>query len=323
MSERQNTVEPASDQPAVSFRKVTKRFGDTVAVRDVSFEILPGDIFGFIGPNGAGKTTTLKLIATLLTADSGAIRVAGHANATQPRAVRRSVGYMPDFLGVYRGLTVEEYLDFFGATYQIPPSKRETLIGDLLELTDLTEKRTTLVTALSRGMQQRLGLARALIHDPKILLLDEPASGLDPRARVEIRELLKELAGMGKTILVSSHILSDLEDLSNRIGIMEQGRLLYCGPLGEALRQIQGSVTVDVEVSERGDEAAVCLRADPTVEEVRVDGRRLVVVLAPEQRDVGFVAQRLVGKGFVLLGLTKREPRLEDAFLSITRGALQ
>jgi ABC-2 type transport system ATP-binding protein len=323
MSETQKKSRPASEEAVISFRRVTKRFGDTVALQDVSFEILPGDIFGFIGPNGAGKTTTLKLIATLLSPDSGGIRVAGYATTGQPRAVRRSVGYMPDILGVYRGLTVEEYLDFFGAAYVIPPARRGGLIGDLLELTDLTQKRTTLVTGLSRGMQQRLGLARALIHDPAILLLDEPASGLDPRARVEIRELLKELAGMGKTILVSSHILSDLEDLSNRIGIIEQGKLLYCGPLDDALRQIQGSVVVDVEVAERAEEAAVCLREHTAVEEVRTDGVRLEVKLTANLSDVGFVATRLVERGFVLTALTKREPGLEDAFLSITQGAVQ
>jgi len=315
--------EPRSRKPIVRFDGVSKSFGNTEAVRKISFDVYPGDIFGLIGPNGAGKTTTLKLIATLLRPDHGMVAVNGHVTATASRAVRRCVGYMPDFLGVYPGLTVEEYLDFFGATYRIPPPKRTGLIADLLALTDLSDKKTTLVTGLSRGMQQRLGLARALIHDPTLLLLDEPASGLDPRARVEIRELLKELSGMGKTIVISSHILSDLEELCNRIGIVEQGELLHCGTLEDALVELQPNVVIDVEVAGNGERAAELLRGRVEVDSVELASEQLKVTLAAGVRDGTFLATFLVEQGFALHSLTRRAARLEEAFLTITRGRIQ
>jgi ABC-2 type transport system ATP-binding protein len=308
--------------PIVRLQKVTKRFGDTVAVSDLSFDIYPGDIFGFIGPNGAGKTTTLKLIATLLRPDSGSISVGGHSTTADARSVRLAIGYMPDFLGVYQGLTVEEYLDFFGAAYRIAPSRRQRLIDDLLQLTDLTGGRSTLVTSLSRGMQQRLGLARALIHDPTVLLLDEPASGLDPRARVEIRELLKELARMGKTIIISSHILSDLEELSTRIGIIEAGRLLYSGELAEALGRLQGGAVYEIELASGSERAAEVLAREPDVASAEAQGGMLRVVLKPEAADAAVLARRLVEGGFALRALVRRAARLEDAFLTITEGKL-
>ena len=311
------------NDPIVRLRNVSKKFGSTVAVDDLSLEIYPQDIFGFIGPNGAGKTTTLKLIATLLKSDSGSIDVGGYSAVSQGRAVRRVIGYMPDFLGVYQGLTVVEYLDFFGATYRIPPQKRERLIDDLLALTDLTSKADTLVTGLSRGMQQRLGLARALIHDPSVLLLDEPASGLDPRARVEIRELLKELSRMGKTIIISSHILADLEDLSNRIGIIEAGKFLYCGSLDDAMTKLQGNPVFDVALGGDHDRALTFLESLDEVKTVEVRDRLLRVTCAAECPDNGFLARRLVEEGFELLELTRGVGRLEDAFMSITQGQVQ
>ena len=313
---------PESDPPIVSLRGVTKRFGDNVAVNDVTFAIPKGGIYGFIGPNGAGKTTTLKLIATLLKSDAGDIRVAGHSTATQPRAVRRSIGYMPDFLGVYHGLTTEEYLDFFGATYRIKVSKRRQLLDDLLALTDLTGKRSALVTSLSRGMQQRLGLARALIHDPKVLLLDEPASGLDPRARVEIRELLRELARMGKTILLSSHILADLEELCDQIGIIEQGTLLYTGEMRAALDRLQATARFEVRVGGSVTDAAAFLEQLDEVESVEIEDNAVWVAL-DSSADEGFLARRLVEGRFSLSYLARQNVRLEDAFLSITEGRVQ
>ncbi len=311
-----------NEEPIVSIDGVTKRFGDLVAVDNIDFEIYPGEIFGFIGPNGAGKTTTLKLIATLLRPDAGRIRVGGHAAAVHPRAVRRTIGYMPDFLGVYHGLTTEEYLDFFGATYRIAPEKRRTLIDDLLALTDLGDKRRTLVTSLSRGMQQRLGLARSLIHDPKVLLLDEPASGLDPRARVEIRELLRELANMGKTIIVSSHILADLEQLCDQIGIIEQGKLLYAGDMATALDQLQSTVPYEVRVSRRHEEAAEVLRGSDDIESADVEGESIFVHLRAGV-DEGVIARLLVAEDHTLTYLARQNVRLEDAFLSITEGRVQ
>ena len=310
-------------EPIISLQQVSKRFDDTVAVDQVDLDVFPGDIYGFIGPNGAGKTTTLKLVATLLTPDSGRIVVGGNSTATRPRAVRRTIGYMPDFLGVYHGLTTTEYLDFFGATYRIPPNQRRRLISDLLALTDLTEKRGTLVTSLSRGMQQRLGLARALIHDPEVLLLDEPASGLDPRARVEIRELLKELSNMGKTILISSHILADLEELSNRIGIIERGTLLYSGEIEAALKQLRQSALIEVRVAESASEALKVLDAAPEIETAEVQNGSLLVQLKEHVENEGVIASRLVASRFSVTYLARQSVRLEDAFLSITEGKVQ
>src|SRR5262249_55335484 len=199
----------------------------------LNLQIPEGEIFGFIGPNGAGKTTTIRMLATLLLPTKGEIRIAGMNPEEEPREVRRMIGYMPDAFGVYPDLTVNEYLDFFAAAYKIAPDKRSTLIDDVLELTDLTQKKKELVEALSRGMKQRLCLAKTLLHDPSILLLDEPASGLDPRARIEIRELLKELKKMKKTILISSHILSELSDFCTSIGIIEKGKLVVAGSLDD------------------------------------------------------------------------------------------
>ncbi len=314
----------ATDQPepVVSLQNVTKRFGDLVAVDNLSFDVFDGNIFGFIGPNGAGKTTTLQLIATLLRPDSGQLRVTGRSTVLEPRAVRRTIGYMPDFLGVYPGLTTEEYLDFFGATYRIKPSTRRKLIDDLLSLTDLTEKRDVLVTSLSRGMQQRLGLARALIHDPRVLLLDEPASGLDPRARVEVRELLRELARMGKTIILSSHILADVEELCDRIGIVEQGKLLYAGGMSVVLKQLQKVPTYEVRVAESATKAARLLEADDDVDSVEVSGETILVVLKSGTCE-GVIAKLLVENGYRLVYLSRQSMRLEDAFLSITEGRVQ
>ena len=322
MNEPADATEPEVE-PIISLRKVTKRFGDTVAVNNVDLDIYPGDIYGFIGPNGAGKTTTLKLVATLLPPDAGKIHVGDNSTATRPRAVRRTIGYMPDFLGVYHGLTTVEYLDFFGATYRIPPGNRRTLIDDLLTLTDLVEKRDTLVTSLSRGMQQRLGLARSLIHDPQVLLLDEPASGLDPRARVEIRELLKELSNMGKTILISSHILADLEELSNRIGIIERGSLLYSGDMESALRQLRQSALIEVRVAESLTEASDVLEAIPEVDSVERQNGSLLVALKDGVENEGVIASRLVASRFSITYLARQSVRLEDAFLSITEGRVQ
>ncbi len=309
-------------RPIVRLRDLTKKFGDLVAVDNVSFELYQGSIFGFIGPNGAGKTTTLKLIATLIEPDRGQIEVCGYTTKRQARAVRRTIGYMPDFLGVYHGLTTEEYLDFFGATYRVPPAKRTKIIDDLLALTDLTEKRKTLVTSLSRGMQQRLGLARSLIHDPKLLLLDEPASGLDPRARVEIRELLRELARMGKTIILSSHILADLEELSDQIGIIEQGKLLYTGDTRDAIRHLQQVTPIHLRVVGSPETAARILERLEEVERVEVE-REFLSVTMNDGAGEEVIAKSLVDAGVGVRYLARQTVRLEDAFLSITEGRVQ
>ena len=227
---------------------LTKRYRDRVALADLNLKIEQGDVFGFIGPNGAGKSTTIKILATLLRPTSGMARVAGFSVDAGVREIRRAMGYMPDFFGLYDDLTVREYLEFFAAAYKIRGKARKKVIDDVLALVDLGHRADAQIDALSRGMQQRLSLARVLLHDPKVLLLDEPASGLDPRARVEFREIIKELRRMGKTVLISSHILPELADMCNKVGIIEKGRLVASGSVDEVIQRAQGERWVVFEV---------------------------------------------------------------------------
>jgi ABC-2 type transport system ATP-binding protein len=234
---------------------LVKRYNGTVAVAGVDLEINAGEIFGLVGPNGAGKTTMLRMLATLLEPTSGDARIAGESVRRNPMAVRRVLGYMPDAFGVYDDMKVWEYLDFFGRCYGLTPARRRRMIGDLLELVDLVEKRDAYVASLSRGMQQRLCLAHALVHDPSVLLLDEPASGLDPRARVELRELLRELRKLGKTIVISSHILPELEELCTSVAIVDHGRVLAAGSIAEIGQRLRVGEVLRVRIL--ADEAGV------------------------------------------------------------------
>jgi ABC-2 type transport system ATP-binding protein len=234
--------------PVVEARGLTKGYGPFLALDNLNLTIEPGVVFGFIGPNGAGKTTSMRILATLLEPSSGEAWVGGYSVTRQPKQVRQILGYMPDNFGVYDNMKVWEYVDFFAATYGIPRARRLGLIGDLLALVDLDEKRDSYVDALSRGMKQRLCLARTLVHDPQLLILDEPASGLDPRARVELRALLRQLGALGKTVIVSSHILTEMADICDHVGIIERGRLLAAGPIADLLRQVQTSRTVLVRL---------------------------------------------------------------------------
>src|SRR3954463_16464941 len=247
----------------------TKHYGDFVAVEDLNLSIGQGEVFGFIGPNGAGKSTTIRFLATLLRPSSGEGRIAGHSVVSDPMAVRRVIGFMPDDFGVYDGMKVWEFLDFFAVAYQIPRSHRKQIIGQVLELLDLTHKRDDYVNGLSKGMKHRLCLAKTLVHDPPVLILDEPASGLDPRARLEMKALLNELKGMGKTILVSSHILSELADFCTSIGIIERGRLLAAGSIQEIQRQLRSHRVLKVRVLDGStDRAESVLRDEPAVRSV-------------------------------------------------------
>src|ERR1700758_5359976 len=257
----------------------TKRYGDFVAVDNLSFSIGKGEMFGFIGPNGAGKSTTIRFLATLLKASHGEGIVNGHSVARDPLGVRRSVGYMPDNFGVYDGMKVWEFLDFFADAYQIPRSRRRQVIGDVLELLDLTHKRDDFVNGLSRGMKQRLCLAKTLVHDPPVLILDEPSSGLDPRARLEVKALLRELRRMGKTILISSHILSELADCCTSIGIIERGQLLMHGPIEDVYRRVRGKRTVEVRFVNGMDVGLSVIRSSPHVRNVAIDVNSCVVEL--------------------------------------------
>src|SRR6202049_1542657 len=232
----------------IETRDLTKMYGELFALNRLNLKLEQGDVYGFIGPNGAGKTTTMRILATLLTPTWGEATVCGYSIYTGAKDIRRAIGYMPDFFGVYDDMKVIEYLEFFAAAYRIKGPARKKICEEVLELVDLTYKRDALVTSLSRGMTQRLGLARVLLHDPQVLLLGEPASGLDPRARIEIRALLKELRSMGKTIMVSSHILPELADICNKIGIIEKGKLLSDGDVESAIRQVRQRTVLTVAV---------------------------------------------------------------------------
>src|SRR5215470_14781090 len=272
-----------------------KQYGDFTAVDCVNLQIGKGELFGFIGPNGAGKSTTIRFLATLLKASRGDGVVNGHSVTRDPLGVRRSVGYMPDNFGVYDGMKVWEFLDFFAVAYQIPRAKRKRVIADVLELLDLMHKRDDFVNGLSRGMKQRLCLAKTLVHDPPVLILDEPSSGLDPRARLEVKALLKELRTMGKTILISSHILTELADCCTSIGIIERGQLLLHGPIEKVYRQIQRHRTLEVRFAGSLDAGVSLIRSDPKVRECIVDTRSCTVELDGDDNDVQRLLKQLVG----------------------------
>lgn len=302
---------------------LTKRYGGLVALSNLNLEIHEGDCFGFIGPNGAGKTTTIKILATLLQPTWGEARVCDYVVGFQSRQIRPLIGYVPDYFGAYDDMVVQEYLEFFAAAYGIREPQRSKVVSDVLELTDLAYKRRALVDGLSRGMKQRLSLARVLLHDPRVLFLDEPAGNLDPRARIELRELLKELRRMGKTILISSHILPELADLCNTCGIIERGELLYSGPVAEIVRRTRTGTVLLVGVARDPLRAAELLRQDPRVEEATMQSGPIRVVLKKGQNDYTFVAPLLIQAGFGLTLLKEEDVNLETAFMRLTQGMVQ
>src|SRR5438309_2977286 len=276
---------PDNNVPAVQTFALTRVYGAMIALNALNLTVNRGDLFGFIGSNGAGKTTTLRILATFLAPSAGTAQVLGHDVVRDADAVRHVIGYMPDFFGVYKDMEVTEYLDFFGACYRIPSNQREKTVSDVLELVGLTEKKGTVIGALSRGMQQRLGLARVLIHDPQLLLLDEPASGLDPRARIEMMAILQELQRLGKTIIISSHILSELQTLCNRVAIIEKGRLIYSGPVQGVRDQMTQGHVVWVRVTSDQAQAVELLKSRAEITEVTsVDGE-IKVTLAGDEVD--------------------------------------
>ncbi|QPC83451.1 ABC transporter ATP-binding protein [Phototrophicus methaneseepsis] len=304
-----------------------KTFGDFQAVRGVSLSVPAGSIYGFVGPNGAGKTTTMRILTTLTRPSKGEAWVAGHSVLEDRRAVRRAIGYMPDEFGVYEDLRVWEYLDFFAACYDIPENDRKRLVGDLLELVDLAHRREDMVDKLSKGMKQRLSLARTLAHDPQVLILDEPASGLDPRARVEIRELLGELANMGKTIFFSSHILADVEDICSHIGIIEAGQIIMEGSIDELKQELME--TREIIVSARDHEAAesiktlaMSVRDVVQAEVITPKSGRFRVRIDFTGDDEGVIAlhRSLIDSGIPVLGFSEAERDLENMFMRVTKG---
>ncbi|MGH9136547.1 MAG: ABC transporter ATP-binding protein [Acidimicrobiales bacterium] len=286
---------------AITCHGLTKRYGSLLAVHDAHLEVPRGATFGLIGPNGAGKTTTMSILASLLLPTAGWCRVGGADPVREPHEVRRHVGFMPDVLGVYDGTTVTQYLEFFAGAYRIPRRRWPSLIDGLLDLVDLRDKRGSQVNALSRGMKQRLSLARALVHDPGILILDEPASGLDPRARVDLRTLLLTLRELGKTVVISSHILPELQEVCTDVAIMEAGRLLACGPPDHILEQLGGGRAIRVRLA-GGEERQYTVRDDAEQETL---------------------LRGLLDEGLPVLEFTRTGGGLEDLFLKITKGVVQ
>ncbi len=304
----------------IELLEFTKLYGDFKAVDKLSLKIEAGEMFGFIGPNGAGKSTTIRFLATLLKASHGEGIVNGHSVTRDPLGVRRSVGYMPDNFGVYDGMKVWEFLDFFAVAYQIPRSRRKQVITDVLELLDLTHKRDDFVNGLSRGMKQRLCLAKTLVHDPPVLILDEPSSGLDPRARLEFKALMKELRRMGKTILISSHILSELADCCTSIGIIERGQLLMHGPIEEVYSRIRRNRLIEIKFVDSMDVGLSIIRSMPETRDVQVQDHRATVELEGDNAKVAELLDTLMRQGVRLRSFNDKDPTLEDVFMLVTKG---
>jgi ABC-2 type transport system ATP-binding protein len=304
----------------IETRDLTKKYGELFAIKSINLNLNRGDLFGFIGPNGAGKTTTMRILATLLNPTWGEAYVGGYSIYTRPKEIRRMIGYMPDFFGVYDDMKVIEYLEFFAAAYRIRGPKRRQVCDEVLDLVELGYKREALVTSLSRGMTQRLGLARVLLHDPQVLLLDEPASGLDPRARIEIRTLLKRLGTMGKTIMVSSHILPELADVCNKVGIIERGELVFNDTVSELLKKVRPHTVLNISVAGDRDSAARLLEDHDIVDHVNDGEKYLRVTLTDGHRDYSDLATLLVNAGHRLTLFREEELNLETAFMALTKG---
>jgi ABC-2 type transport system ATP-binding protein len=307
----------------IELHDFTKVYGDLTAVNQLNLRIEAGELFGFIGPNGAGKSTSIRFLATLLKATSGEGMVNGYSVTRDPMNVRRSIGYMPDAFGVYDGMRVWEFLDFFAVAYRIGKVKRKQVINDVLELLDLTHKRDDFVNGLSRGMKQRLCLAKTLLHDPPVLILDEPSSGLDPRARLEVKALLKELRKMGKTIIISSHILSELADCCTSIGIIERGQLLMHGPIDDVYRRIRRNRHLEIRcMPENGrmDIALSIIRSMPETLNVDIQGQRVAVEMEADDEKIAGLLNRLLGEGVRMYSFADKDPTLEDVFMMVTKG---
>ncbi len=306
----------------IKIENVSKYYRKFPAVSNLNLEIGRGEVFGFIGPNGAGKTTTIKMLSTLMLPSEGRLSIGGFDIEREPHEVRRIIGYMPDSFGVYDDLLVWEYLDYFAALYKLDPSRRKRATEDVLELTDLTVKRDAQVMSLSRGMKQRLCLAKTLLHDPEVLLLDEPASGLDPHARIEIRELIRELCRMGKTVLVSSHILTELADFCTSIGIIERGTLLAAGRIDDITAKLAGAVVIEITVKGDPAPALQALAERPEIKHTTCDGKVIKAEFGGNSDDVDELLVYLINRDIKILGFIRSEANLEDIFLKITRGAV-
>lgn len=300
--------------------ELNKKYGKFTALDSLSMNITENSIFGFVGPNGAGKTTTMKIMAGLLKADSGGIYINGEDILKNPKSIRDKIGYMPDFFGVYDDLKVSEYMDFYAGTYYIPYAERGTLIDSLLEVVDLTDKKDTYVDSLSRGMKQRLCLARSLIHDPELIILDEPASGLDPRARVEMKEILKELREMGKTIIVSSHILPELAEMCSEIGIIDHGKLVTQGTVNEIMNRINKKRLVKVKLSNGKENLIRLLKEQSTVKEITENTDNVEFAFEGTNDNLISILRNIIMNGIPIYSFAENEGNLEEIFMTVTGG---
>jgi len=314
---------PPSARAIVQVRGLTKAYDDALAVSEVTFDVPEGEVFGFIGPNGAGKTTTLRILATLLDPTAGEVKIDGLCVENDTDEVRRIIGYMPDHFGVYEGITVFEYLEFFASAYRIAGARRSAMISDVMELTDLTPLRDRMVSTLSKGMKQRLCLAKTLVHDPKVLILDEPASALDPRARIEMRVLLKELGRMGKTIIISSHILTELSDLCSSVAILERGKLLGCGNVDLLSRKQWSAARVRITLHAPHPGVQSILGDNGAVQRVEVEGAEVRFEYSGVPGDFHKVLKALMDAEVPVLSVEHDTRDLENLFLELTRGDVQ
>ncbi|MEI8375455.1 MAG: ABC transporter ATP-binding protein [Planctomycetota bacterium] len=304
----------------IKTQDLTKVYGELHALNNLTLELDEGDLFGYIGPNGSGKTTTMRILATLLQPTWGEASVCGYSIYTHPKEIRRIIGYMPDFFGVYDDMKVIEYLEFFAAAYRIKGHGRKKICNEVLDLVDLGYKRDAFVTSLSRGMTQRLGLARVLLHDPKVLILDEPASGLDPRARIEIRSLLKELRKMGKTIMVSSHILPELSDVCNKVGMIEKGVLLVSDNVPDVMRLVRPRTVLQIGLQGDLEAAGKVLEQSNLLEKIEVRPGHLLITLCEGVIDYSDLPTLLIQAGHKLTMFKEDEINLETAFMALTKG---
>ena len=304
----------------LEIKNLVKKYGKFTAVNDLNLTVPESSIFGFVGPNGAGKTTTMKIMSGLLKATSGNVMIDGIDVTKKPRALKENIGYMPDFFGVYDDLKVMEYMDFYAGTYYIPYEQREELINNLLEIVDLSHKKEDYVDGLSRGMKQRLCLARSLIHDPKLLILDEPASGLDPRARVEMKEVLKQLQTMGKTIIISSHILPELAEMCTEVGIIDQGHIVVQGTVQEIMKQMTKVRKIQIHPLENMEGLLKILEEQPVVEDVVENTSDVEFSFQGTDQELTALLKQIVLADIDVLSFKEKEGNLEEIFMQVTGG---
>jgi ABC-2 type transport system ATP-binding protein len=305
----------------VEIHNLTKTYGRYRALNNLNLHINKGDVFGFVGPNGAGKTTTMRIICGLLQADWGEVYVDGIDALNNNDMIKRKVGYVPDFFGVYDNFKVMEYMEFYGSMYDMSPDKVHSTALGLLDLVNLSDKQDAYVDGLSRGMKQRLCVARALIHNPQLLVLDEPASGLDPRARYELKEVMKNLGAMGKTIIISSHILPELGEMCNVIGVMEKGNMITNGKVDEITKQSRHSNPLRIHIADNKDIAIQILRQTPAVEKISIQDDSVIIAFSGEDAEMAELLKTLIMSGVMVSSFHREEGNLETLFMEITGGA--